>query len=118
MVLTEVEKKHRKHIANQKYIKNNKQKVLNWNRNWAKTNPYKNHKSKTLFSWRKAGIIDTDYSALYEFVIKETNCWICGKEFGKDRTLMNHRSLDHDHDTGEARLVCCTACNLFILRDD
>lgn len=117
MVLTEVEKKERKSISNKKYLKKNRDKILKWNQLWVNKNPIKNHKSKTLFAWRKAGIKDIDLPQLYEFVIKETNCWVCGIEFGKSRTKMNFRALDHDHDTGEPRMVCCTKCNLFIIKE-
>ena len=116
-MLTEVEKKQRKAISNRKYLEKNRAKILKWNALWANKNPYKNHKSKTLFSWRRAGIIDSDLHKLYDFVMEQTNCWVCDKQFGTNRKLMNHRSLDHDHDTGEFRLVCCTACNLFIVKE-
>ena len=51
--------------------------------------------------------IDDDYDALFEVYKKETHCWICGKEYVK----RNDRQLDHDHETGEPRYICCISCN-------
>ena len=36
---------------------------------------------------------------------------ICDNEFKDSRD----RHLDHDHETGEVRYICCRTCNLYIL---
>ena len=70
------------------------------------------YKGYIIYNWKRIGIIDTDYDLLFEVYKKETNCWICGKEFIK--RLDKH--LDHDHDTGEARYVCCCSCNCQVVK--
>jgi len=71
-------------------------------------------KSITISSWKRIGIIDSDYSALYDAYLKETNCYICGNEFKNSKD----KHLDHDHNTGEARYICCTKCNTHFLREE
>ena len=36
-----------------------------------------NHKFITINQWKQRGIIDDDFDALYDYYMKETNCWIC-----------------------------------------
>ena len=58
-------------------------------------------------------MIDEDLSAVYDYLIKETNCMICFKEY-KDS---QDRCLDHDHETGEIRYICCQNCNGHFLKE-
>ena len=76
----------------------------------------KGKKTQTIKDWKKRNIIDTDYSLLYDCYIAETHCWICGIEFNNDISNLR-RCLDHDHETGEPRYICCSLCNLSILRE-
>jgi len=99
-----------KKLYNEQYYLDNKEKILQYN----KENP----KSKIICDWKIQGIIDDDYDLLYEVFIKETNCWICGKDFNKD-IRMDIRCLDHDHDItddGNVRYILCGYCNLFVVR--
>ena len=77
----------------------------------AKFNLYRkaNHKTYKINEWKRANIIDTDWDLLYDIFMKETNCWICGIEFDD---IYKRKCLDHDHDTGECRYICCSYCNL------
>ena len=85
-----------------KYYQKNKDKI----KEYQKTSPIF-YKTKTIYSWKRQGIIDDDYDLLFEVYNKETHCWICGKEYVK----RNDRQLDHDHETGEPRYICCISCN-------
>ena len=64
-------------------------------------------------NWKTNGIIDEDLSAVYDYLIKQTHCMICLKEYKNSR----ERCLDHDHLTGEIRYICCRGCNTNLLRE-
>jgi len=93
--------------ADRKYYENNKEKI----KEYQKTSP-KHYKTNTIKNWKSHGIIDTDYDALFEVYIKQTHCWVCDKEYVK----RNDKHLDHDHDTGEVRYICCGRCNTYLLK--
>ena len=124
MVYSEDERKERKRIAQKKYYKANKKKVAEKNKKWMEVNgeyhkKYKKENPKTnrISNWKQNGIIDDDYDLLYDVFIKETNCWICGKDFNKD-IVMDRRCLDHDHDItddGNVRYILCHYCNLNVV---
>ena len=63
-------------------------------------------------SWKRQGIIDSDYKLLYDCYKSQTHCWICLKEYKES----NDRCIDHDHDSGEPRYICCRSCNISIVR--
>tara|TARA_R100000353_G_scaffold113014_2_gene80941 strand:- start:820 stop:1383 length:564 start_codon:yes stop_codon:yes gene_type:complete len=71
-------------------------------------------KATRIANWKQIGVKDHHFSELYEYYIKETNCMICGEEFKTHR----HRHLDHDHETGEVRYICCAKCNTKLLGKD
>ena len=68
---------------------------------------------KKISQWKQKGIIDEDLHAVCDYLIKETNCMVCFKEYKNTRD----RHLDHDHDTGEIRYICCRKCNTHFLRE-
>ena len=70
-------------------------------------------KSMRISLWKSQGIIDEDLGAVYEYYIKETHCMVCFKEY-KDT---KDRCLDHDHETGKIRYICCRKCNTHFLRE-
>ena len=72
-----------------------------------------NKKSMRISDWKRNGIIDEDLSAVYDYYKKETKCMICFKEYKNSKD----RHLDHDHDTGEIRYICCNNCNINFLRE-
>ena len=65
-------------------------------------------KSKTIYNWKKSGLIYDDYDELYETYIKTMQCGHCQTEF----TKKNCRCLDHDHTTGLFRKIICNRCNV------
>ena len=69
-------------------------------------------KSLKIKNWRELGIIDTDFDALYYYVLGETNCMICDQKYKNSKD----RQVDHDHDDGSVRYICCHNCNSSILR--
>ena len=71
----------------------------------------KGRKLQRIANWKQIGIIDNDLASVYDIYIKETNCWICGCEYKNKK----HRHLDHNHETGEIRYICCRDCNIQIL---
>jgi hypothetical protein len=71
-------------------------------------------KSMRISLWKSQGIIDEDLGAVYDNLIKETNCMICFKEYKNSKD----RCLDHDHETGEIRYICCNYCNRHLLRTE
>ena len=68
-------------------------------------------KPQMISSWKYRGIIDTDFDLLYDYYILQNNCMVCGIEF---KNSLN-RHLDHDHNTGEVRYICCCKCNTSFL---
>ena len=78
---------------------------------WRLENPEAHRKSSRLQNWKQAGIIDEDLVAVYDYFITQTHCWICDTKY----TESNFRCLDHDHDTGEIRYICCRYCNIYVV---
>jgi len=107
------ENREKKAEYSKKYYLENKEKIAEHKKKYKKENP----KSYRISNWKKRGIIDDDYDLLYDVFIKETNCWICGKDFNKD-IVMDRRCLDHDHDItddGNVRYILCNYCNLHVV---
>ena len=92
--------------ASKRYYEKNKDKRKEYNR----TSPVY-YKYYIISSWKRQGMIDDDFDLLFEVYNKETHCWICGMEF--DKRINRH--LDHDHNTGEPRYICCRRCNCYIV---
>jgi len=71
---------------------------------------YKNHKYKSIYDWKRIGVISNDFDNLYKNHMNINNCQLCKVEFNKDIRNQN-RCLDHDHETGLYRQTICNKCN-------
>ena len=71
-------------------------------------------KTHIVGSWKHRGIIDEDLRAVYDYLIVQTHCMICLKEY----TSTHDRCVDHDHITGEIRYIVCRKCNSSVLREN
>jgi|TARA_R110001592_G_scaffold66054_1_gene202734 hypothetical protein len=91
--------------------KNNRKYYREYQQQWKKDNPEKYHKKSAIDTWKQHGIIDEDLSTVYDYFITQTHCWICGVEYNKSY----RRCLDHNHDTGEIRYICCSICNRWVV---
>ena len=91
------------------YQEKNKDKLNNYWKEYRQSE--KGKKVMRINNWKQIGVIDTDFDELYDTYMKQTHCWICGCEYVKKR----QRHLDHDHDTGEVRYICCMTCNIKVL---
>jgi hypothetical protein len=124
MPKTEEQKKKGRENAREWYRKN-KEKKLNYQneyyeknktvrqdkqKEYAKTDAGK--KSVIIASWKKMGIIHTDYGELYEKYMLSTNCDNCGVIYGMRGSGGNFKCCDHDHYTGLFRNFLCNSCNL------
>jgi len=71
-------------------------------------------KNRRINEWKSQGIIDADLGAVYDYMLNETHCMICNKEYKNTQ----NRQLDHDHsitDDDNIRYICCQKCNTSIL---
>ena len=127
--------KHKEKIKkyNKQWKLDNKEKIKEQNKQWRLDNKEKikeynqnnkerlkeyyhtptGRKSNIICNWKHIGIIDEDLGAVYDYYFKQTNCMICLKQFKCSRD----RHLDHDHNTGEIRYICCRNCNTNLLRE-
>lgn len=65
------------------------------------------YKSATIHNWKRVGIIHDNFDSLFEEYLNTTSCQHCGKDFVSTKD----RCIDHNHETGEVRLIVCQKCN-------
>ena len=107
-----MDKKERNRLAVKKYRKNNpeKVKISHQKSNIKYLSSLHGQKANRIANWKHLGIIDGDFETLYNEFVNTKECWICGHDFSKHK-----KCLDHDHDTGEVRYICCNNCNSHFL---
>ena len=69
----------------------------------------KHHKRKTIYNWKRRGLIAEyhEMQIIYTRYINAEFCEICNKEF---LTTID-RQMEHSHETGKFRNICCNKCN-------
>ena len=67
----------------------------------------KSHKAITKWNWKNRGLITDEFEEIYQQYIYSSNCELCGNEY-KSR---NDRQMEHCHETGKFRNICCRSCN-------
>ena len=116
MVLTQKEINRRQYLKHREkilenhrlYRLNNKEAISEQNRLYYKTP--NGLKKRKINDWKCRGIIDEDFSLLYDYLLLQTNCMICLKLFKNSQD----RHLDHDHnitDDSNVRYILCRNCN-------
>ncbi len=63
--------------------------------------------------WKRKGIVFYDKEAFNELYFKTNNCQLCDIEITEDgvRCHSQKKVLDHDHECGHWRFICCHTCN-------
>jgi uncharacterized protein with PIN domain len=113
--------KQRKSMKN--YYEKNKIEILNKRAELRQTDKYKEDikkyvasdtgkKSRRITDWKRMGVINDNYDALYTKWKETTNCEECNIELEEGSRGKNKKSLDHDHKTGLFRNVICNSCNV------
>ena len=70
------------------------------------------HQGKTIYNWKKQGLICREgesYQDIYSFVMNTDFCNLCNVKFNDESK--NLRCMDHDHNTVYFRKVLCKSCN-------
>ena len=69
----------------------------------------KYHKYQTIWKWKSRGLIagEHEMQIIYTRYINAEFCEICNKEFLTTRD----RQMEHSHETGKFRNICCNKCN-------
>ena len=92
------------------YKETNKEKIKEQKKKYYQTEAGK--KTTRISDWKQAGVINDDFSSLYEHYINCNKCEICSIDLVEGRYGANRRCLDHDHTTGLFRNVLCNSCNV------
>jgi len=127
MVLTEIEKKERRRIANKKYSESvkGKKKIMENNKKYSKTKKRKEWTMKyiesekgtkaiTKGSWKSQGLNMENFEEIYERYTMAIFCDICECILNQDNR--SRKSMDHCHITGEFRNIVCHSCNISICK--
>jgi len=68
-------------------------------------------KSMRKKNWKRGGVKWNDFDELYKRYINSERCETCGKEYTITKGGYFDRCLEHNHETGEVRSICCNSCN-------
>ena len=87
-----------------------KEKQLEAMKKWCRTDA--GQKSVIKANWKRIGL-KSNLDEIWEIYQEEKNCWICGVEFTKNKKRNKQtKVMDHDHKTGEFRMILCNSCNV------
>ena len=120
--IAERDKKYRKDnkekIAekNKKYNQENKEKLDEYNKKYREENKTaiaeKDKKCYRISNWKRSGVINDDFDALYDYYLIVDNCEECNIELVEVGAGTNKKCLDHNHTTGLFRDILCNGCNI------
>jgi hypothetical protein len=68
------------------------------------------HKHNNKNNWKRRGLKcdDLEFEIIYNRYLNAEYCELCNKEF----LCSLDRQMEHDHDTGYFRNICCRSCNM------
>jgi hypothetical protein len=92
------------------YYQLNREKQKEYNKEYNQTEVGK--KIHRIARWKRWGVINDDYNALYEYYLNCKKCEECNIELIEGNFGANKKVLDHDHQTGLFRNVLCHSCNV------
>ena len=101
-------RKDEEYKKNHEYYLENKERINKRTSNYYQTE--KGRKIRIIRGWKTAGIIDGDFESLLDYYCSITECPICDFKFEKKQQC--EKVFDHDHETGEPRMVLCRQCNI------
>ena len=99
-----------------KYRQANKKKIAKRAKEYLKTESGK--KTNRISQWKRNGIFDhydDDYTTIYKIYRIQKMCSVCFKVFN-NKKRMNLKCIDHCHNTGKIRRICCNYCNLNVVK--
>ena len=80
---------------------------------------YRGLKSHRKSEWmRKYKIKFYDFDETYEKYMNTTNCELCNTKLIVGNRGNNKKILDHDHQSGYQRFICCNSCNQKVAKID
>jgi len=92
------------------YYKQNRERELNNRRIRDKT--YEGFKKVKLNEWKnKTNLKSNNFDLLFERYYNTNNCEICNFKIENHKNNFEKKCLDHHHDSGYMRYVCCNKCN-------
>ena len=76
-------------------------------KNYAKTPQGK--KNRTINNWKYQGLKETNefIDQIYDEYLRSEECQLCGEPYSEH----NIKNMEHNHETGEFRNICCHRCN-------
>jgi len=98
------------------YKLKNKEKIKQKQKEYRQTEAGK--KSGRICNWKRYGLKDhyeDNYETIYKMYSLQKNCSVCNKIFN-DKNRMDLKCLDHCHNTGKLRRICCVNCNVNVVK--